>query len=368
MFRSITILVLIGFCFRPFAQDSDTLSYADQLAALELEMDSLSIFNLIDSLFDIDATAVSNEFNVRMSYTTSVTSAGRDYNLDQTGIAGGVSYYSKSGFYGDLSGYWNSGVTPNYNPTVIALGYLGSKGTKWSYSFDYEKWFFNPQDSSDNLLTNSMGTSLSYDFKIGYVSVDYSYLFGNANAHRFIGNLTGTIQLGKWWVFKSVSLYPTANIMYGNADITQLRITQEQISDEYRAQLQRLIELSQLTRQQRIQLWRSVQTAFAEGEITERQRNQYRDFLINSSQLTDEDIAEFQTLIDEGYENSEFIDGNQFGLMNYAFTIPLSLSTDRWNFLLSYTYSIPVKLPDEFFAVDPIGYFGLSVSYRIPLR
>lgn len=368
MFRSITIVVLIGVCFRSFSQDSESISYADQLAALELEMDSLSIFNLIDSLFDMEATTVSNEFNVRMGFTTSVTSAGRDYNLNQSGISGGVSYYSKSGFYTDVSGYWNSGVTPNYNPTVVALGYLGSKGTKWSYSFDYEKWFFNPQDSSDNLLTNSLGTSLTYDFKLGYLSVDYSYLFGEANAHRLMSNLTGTIQLGKWWVFKRVNLYPSATIMYGNADITQLRITQEQISDEYREQLQRLIELSELTDQQRFRLWQSVRTAYEEGRITLRERNQYRDFLINSSQLTEEEIAAFQTLIDDGYENSEFIDGNQFGLMNYAFTIPLSLSTDRWNFLLSYTYSIPVKLPDEFFSVDPIGYFGASISYRIPLR
>lgn len=366
MRRTVTILVLFFLAFSSKSQD--TLSYAEQLKAIELEMDSLSIFNLIDSLFTLDIDPKS-ELNIRAGFTTNVTSAGRDYDLSQSGVSPGISYYHKSGFYSDLAGYWNSGIEPNYNPTVLSMGYLGTfKNPKWSFSMDAERWFYNPKDSSANPLTYSAGGSLSYDFKWGFASIDYSFLFGGETANRIIPNITGTINLGKWWVFKSVKLYPSASMMVGNSNITQLRFTKEQLSDENKERLKLLVRFSELTKEQKFQLWKAVNNAFDNGRISERQRSQYRDLLIASNELTEEQKTELQVLIEEGFDSEELLGGNQFGLMNYSFTLPLFLSTKRWNILLSYTYSIPIKLPDEFFDVDPIGYFGASISYRIPFK
>ena len=200
MHRTVTILVLLLLAFTSKSQD--TLSYAEQLKAIEEEMDSLSIFNLIDSLFTLDIKPKS-ELNIRFGFTTNVTSAGRDYEISQSGISPGLSYYHKSGFYSDLAGYWNSGIEPNYNPTVFSVGYLGTfNNPNWSYTIDAERWFYNPKDSSDNPLTYSVGSSISYDFKWGFASVDYSLLFGEETANRIIPNITGTINLGKWWIFK----------------------------------------------------------------------------------------------------------------------------------------------------------------------
>lgn len=367
MFRMVTISVLLCLCLYTTAQETDNLSYADQLAALEAEMDSMSIFNLIDSLFNSDFAAGS-ELNIRFGITSSVTSAGRDYDLNQTGFSPGISYYHKSGFYSDLSGYWNSGVEPSYNPTIISAGYLGSIGEKWGYSFDYEKWFFNPNDSSDNPLRNSLGTSVSYDFKFGYASIDYSILFGSETAHRIIGNLSGNIRFGKWWIFKDVNMYPSVNIVYGNNSITQLRITQEQLTNQQREQFERLIQFSELTDRQRFQLLGAINRAFENGQITEARRNELYILLNQSRELTEADVQQLQGFIDNGVETQDFTDGNAFGLMNYSFTLPISLSTERWNFMFSYTYSIPVQLPGEFFSVDPIGYFGASISYRIRFK
>ena len=95
-------------------------------------------------------------------------------------------------------------------------------------------------------MTNSFGTSISYDFNKGYVGLDYSFLFGKETAHRFIGNLTGTINLGKWSVFKSITLFPTASIMAGNGDITTLLITTEQVDDQFRLTVERFNKLSEL--------------------------------------------------------------------------------------------------------------------------
>lgn len=366
MFRTVTTSVLLIIAFSSFSQE--TLSYAEQLKAIEEEMDSLSIFNLIDSLFTLDIDPAS-ELNIRVGFTTNVTSAGRDYDLSQSGFSPGISYYHKSGMYGDLAGYWNSGVEPNYNPTVLSGGYLGTfKNPKWSYSVDAERWFYNPKDSSENPLTYSAGGSLSYDFKVGYASVDYSFLFGEETSNRIITNLTGTINLGKWWIFKTISLYPTINMMAGNSDITQLRITNRQISNVNADRIKRLTTFENLTDEQRKFMALLIFRAYNNGVMTEEARNQLLIDLRNSATLSDQNLASLQQIADQGYEVTEYVDANEFGVLNYSFTLPLSLSTNRFYFLLSYTYSIPVQLPGEFIEVDPIGYFGASISYRIPFK
>ncbi|WP_420319247.1 hypothetical protein [Ekhidna sp.] len=365
MRRIATILVLL-ITIPSFSQDA--LSYEEQLKIIEEEMDSLSIFNLIDSLFALDFTPQS-ELNVRFGFTTNVTSAGRDYNISQSGISPGISYYHKSGLYGDLAGYWNSGIEPNYNPTVLSAGYLGNfDNPKWGYSIDTEKWFYNPKDSSENPLTYSIGGSISYDFKWGFTSVDYSFLFGDETANRIITNLSGKINLGKWWVFKTITLYPTVNMMAGNSDITQLRITNRQISDRNAERIQRLTTFSMLNEEQKKQVGLMILKAYRNGVITEQTRNQLLSDLRNSADLSAEDQAALFQIATQGYEVTEYVDSNEFGVLNYAFTIPISLSTNRLYFLFSYTYSIPVKLPGEFIDVEPLGYFGASISYRIPFK
>lgn len=366
MHRTVTILVLSLLAFSSVSQEN--LSYAEQLKAIEEEMDSLSIFNLIDSLFTLDFEPKS-ELNIRFGFTTNVTSAGRDYDISQSGISPGLSYYHKSGFYGDLAGYWNSGVEPNYNPTVLSAGYLGTlKNPKWSYAIDVERWFYNPKDSSSNPLTYSAGGSLSYNFKWGFASVDYSFLFGEETANRLIPNLSGAINFGKWWIFHTIRLYPSASIMIGNSDITQLRISNREISDRNAERILRLTTFANLTDDQKKYVGILIIRAYRNGAITENIRNQLLLDLRNSANLSDEDQIALKQIVNEGYEVTEYVDSNEFGILNYAFTLPLSLSSGSFYCMLSYTYSIPVQLPGEFVKVDPIGYFGASISYRIPFK
>ena len=363
MFRRVTILWLLCQSGLSMAQDSE-LSYAEQLLALEQEMDSLSIFNLLDSVL-LQNDVQNSILNLRFGMTSSVTSAGRDYNINQTGYSAGLSYFHKSGAYLDLSGYWNTNVTPSYNPTILSGGYLGSLSSKWNYSLDYEHWFFNPRDSSENDLTNSFGTSLSYDFNKGYISLDYSYLFGNKTSHRFIGSLTGTIKLGKWGKFKDVNLFPTASIMAGNGNVTTLRITTEQVTDEFRTTVEGFNKLSELTDAQREQLRRFI---INNEKIPRQRKNRLLTVIALYEEIdpTPEELAELNLIVENGVEQEEFVDSEEFGILNYSFSIPLSLSSNRISILLSYTYSVPIQLSSEIFKVEPLGYFGASISYRIP--
>lgn len=345
------------------AQESN-LSYAEQLLALEQEMDSLSIFNFLDSVL-LQSNSRPNQLSLRFGMTSSVTSAGRDYDINQKGYSAGISMFHKSGTYLDLSGYWNSDVSPTYNPTILSGGYLGTLSTKWSYSLDYEHWFFNPKDSSENSLTNSFGTSVSYDFKRGYFGLDYSFLFGKEISHRFIGSLTGTIDLGKWGMFKSINIFPTASIMAGNGNVTTLRITSEQVSGEFRFTVERFNQLSELTDTERENLKRFIIT---NDQIPRARKNRLLSLITLFEEIdpTPEELAQLNQIVENGIESEQFVDGEEFGVLNYSFSIPISLATNRFSILLSYTYSIPVQLSSEIFKVEPLGYFGASISYRIP--
>ncbi len=365
MFRRVAIISwLLCQFIHGFSQVEEEVDYAQELLALEQELDSLSIFNLIDSILLLESP-VKSEMNLRFGVTTSVTSAGRDYNIDQTGYSTGLSYFHKSGVYGDLSGYWNSNVNPTYNPTILSAGYLGSFSNKWSYSLDYEHWFYNPKDSSDNPLTNSFGTSASYDFGLGYASVDYSYLFGKETASRIIGNLTGTINLGKWWMFNNVTIFPSASIMAGNGDITTLTITTQQISNQDRLTIERINTIANLTEEEKEKLRRFIRDSFFRGDVSGDRALFLLSLIETAENLTPEELAELNAIAENGIEQQEFVDGNEFGILNYSFTLPISLSSDRISLILSYTYSIPVKLPGEFFDVDPLGYFAASLSFRL---
>jgi hypothetical protein len=61
------------------------------------------------------------------------------------------------------------------------------------------------------------------------------------------------------------------------------------------------------------------------------------------------------------YEESR----TEFGILNYSFVAPISISIKNWFFILSYTYNIPKALPGESIELVNSGYVSASVSRRI---
>lgn len=360
-----TFLLLSSWSFETTSQE---LSYAEQLDLLESELDSMGVFNLFDSILSTTELQIPNELNFRFSYTDNVTSAGRDFNLDQSGLSPGIAYYHRSGFYGDLAGYWNSGVTPNYNPTILTIGYLGNK-KRWVYSMDYERWFYNPKDSLVSDLTNSIGGYGGYNWNNFTLGIDYSFLFGQNDAHRILGIISYSLPLRGFWKFKNVNLFPTFNILFGNSELTTMRIATNQLPESIINYAERLLTIANATEEEKRNWTRQAIVAYRNGRISEEQRNSLINIIQTGSSLTQQDIETFRQLLKTGeYTREFFYTDEAFGLLNYTFTIPLSLSTNRLSILISYTYNLPVKLPEEVFEVDPSGYFGASVLYRIPFK
>ncbi|MDW3192162.1 MAG: hypothetical protein R8G66_07350 [Cytophagales bacterium] len=325
------------------AQDSLQLSYQEQWAQLESDLDSFSIFLAIDSLLSSDLNPPS-EFNFRLSYNSNIASAGRNYGIDQHGFSPGLSYYHKSGFFADVAGFWNSDSDPNYSLTTASVGFLKTISEKWSIGADYERWFIN---GGSTTFENNLGVNTNYQVGPIDLALDYSYLFGKENGSRLIGNISSTIKLGQNFLgFKRISVTPTASFILGH-DVVTTFTTSDNRNAVY------LLQLVTLEPEERDL---ALQALVANGTITTQQAFRLRNRINNLTPQQE------QRLLEAAFVAS---DNKEFGVLNYSFTLPLTLSNKRSFLMLSYTYSVPIALPGETASFDPIGFFALSFNYRL---
>lgn len=328
----------------------EELTFEEQLAQIEAELNSATIFNLIDSILLLESVA-SSEINIRFGYNSSVVASGRDFGIDQQSFSPGISFYHKKGIFADLTGFINSQSTPQYNLTMLTLGYMGFLGKRFSYTGTAETWFYNLSEAdTSQALSNSLSGSLSYNLGVLYSTIDYSYLIGNRDAHRVIGSVGAQINLGKLLFVDKISILPSVNALAGNQNITQYRFSESERTSRFLRlitadpdQLHRLVRRGRLTTGQAQRLL-ALQEEIATGTLSPE----------NEQRL----IANIYNLM----ENDEF------GLMNLSFSLPVSLNLNQFNLMLSYTYSIPIALPSEEISLDPIGYFGANLTYRLSLR
>ncbi len=287
-------------------------SQADSVYNYE-ELDSLSIFQLIDSILALETNY--SMVNVRLSYTSRVTSAGRDLSIKQYGFTPGLSFYHHSGFYADVAGYWNSQLTPKYSLTVATAGYLAAPSDWLSYNLSAERSFYaaEAEDSTITAPPNGLNGTVFFNAKWIYTSVDYTYLFGEGSAHRLQASISGSYGFKKTLFFDKVKLLPSISALFGNADIVSYRFSVDVTDPRVRRLLRR----------------------------SPRLRNQ-------SLSLQSENV---------------------FGLMNVSLSAPVSLRYKNFSMLLSYTCNIPVELPGEALAdTSPNSYFSASLGYIIPIR
>ncbi len=337
-------LVAVILFISNISQAQETKSLQEQWLELESELDSFNIFLAFDSALNL-SKSISSEFNVHVTYNSNISSTGRNFGLDQQGLSPGISYYHKSGLWADLSGYWNSETDPNYNLTIFSGGYLHYFDKKWSSGITYERWIAEGESS---LLENNLGLNSNYNFGPVSANIDYSFLFGEEVANRFIGSLSGNIA-GKWWLFDRVSINPFASVIVGNDNVSTFSLSSNE----------RLNNLYLLTTLDEEEINLYFRASVASGRLTTEQALRLRRALLS---LTDEQLEQLIEAV--------FIEERErvFDILNYSFGLPISFSIDRFLLLFAYTYSIPVRLPGEEFTIDPIGYFSFSLNYRLPTK
>lgn len=289
---------------------SETTTEELQLELLTEDFDTRQLFQLIDSLLELEQLR-SSQFSLHLGYISEVSNAGRTLDVKQYGFNPGISYFHKSGVYADVTGYWNSDLDPHYDLTVASVGYIGFFSPKFSYSLGYDHSFFTENDEDldlpqwviDQLLPPILNNSIStgFDLDLGPIEtgIDYSFLFNKESAHRVHGRLTGDLKKYRWLGLDRVGIRPAVEVLFGSADVISVTFSRE---------------------------------AFIQ------KRFPYR-----------------------------LASTNKFGLMNYRFRFPLSISKGRFQFIAEYNYNIPVTLPGEDFEYPNNSFFSLDLYYTFAI-
>lgn len=132
----------------------------------------------------VSGSVAKAEINVRVNYTSRAVFSGREFGVREWMSTPSITYYAKSGFYADLSGYYFSQSLPHYELTALSAGYLGIVSDRVTLSGELGRTFLS-QTSQQNLLPYSGNLSMSYLITpVFSANADYYLMFGNATAHR----------------------------------------------------------------------------------------------------------------------------------------------------------------------------------------
>ncbi len=303
---TVQLLLVLPFITGLHGQNADLLLEDDLLS----DLDTLSLFQLMDSLLALEANRTSM-ISFHLGYTSEVSNAGRTLDVKQYGFSPGVSYFHKNGLYADLTGYWNSELDPHYDLTVLSIGYLGFLSRKLSYSVSYDHSFFTENDPQLDLpprlielllppvLNNSLSTGLNLDLGGLEARADYAWLFNKESAHRLQLGITGDLKKQNVLTVDRISFRPSIAALWGNEDIISISYSRDLLADT---------------------------------------RFPYR--------ISKE---------------------NSFGVMNYQLRLPLSASEGKFRMVLEYNYNIPQSLPGEKFQYDNNSFFSIDLFYTLAI-
>lgn len=305
--KALLLIGLLSVCsLTSRAQQTDSLLEDFELSELDSILsasDSLSIFNLIDSLIQMETLGSKSMVAVRLGYNSNAAANNRTLGINQFGLSPGASYYHKSGAYLDASGYWSTEYDPSYYLTILSAGYIGVVSKRWSFLGEYSRYFYS--SVGDNVIIsykNSVGISNFIDVKPLTFRLDYTLLFGDKTGHRIMPGVMLNLEKKNWKKMDRILFYPSFNALFG--------------SEQY-------------------------------------------DRLAPYAKTLAGAIIRLRNGLPLYYEDK----GTDFGVLNYSFTAPLSITTKNWNFLLSYTYNIPKLLPKEEDAgLTNSGYIAASIT------
>lgn len=264
--------------------------------------DSLAIFNMIDSLLQETELRSKSQLAMRIGYNSNAASNNRSLGISQFGLSPGVSYYHKSGAYFDASGYWSTEYDPKYYLTILSAGYIGIISPKWSFLGEYSRFLYSDFGEDVTIsYKNSVGISNFIDVKPLTLRLDYTFLFGEKVGHRILPGVMLNFEKRNWRNINRILFYPSFNLLIGS--------------------------------------------------------EQQEEYIPYAKTLAGA-LIRIRNGLDLYYTSKETL----FGVMNYSFTTPISISLANWNFLIAYTYNIPKALPGEELGLENSGYLSASIT------
>ncbi len=290
-----------------FAQDADSVFIqAEDILTLD---DSLSIFNLIDSLLEMD-DVTGSQLAIRMGYNSNVLSAGRTLGIENFGLAPGISFYHTSGLFADVTSYWSKDFDPSYYLTVTSIGYMHDFSKYFSILAGYDHYFYNASSDSYIPYQNTVYVTPVFEYKHVSLSLNYSFYFGDQHVHRLMPSLGYTLEKRNWWIFNRIALFPTLSVLWGNEKITSIEYVEPK------------------TLREAFENYKKYGTRFSVVQ-------------------TDKNVS---------------------GIMNYTFSIPMNIAYKNWSFMFTYAYNIPKALTDEPLTISNSSYLSGSLTYYIGFK
>lgn len=303
-------IILLSVCLNSArGQQTDSLllkdPYIAELDSILASGDSTDLLLWIDSLINLPEPKLRSQLNLRLGYNSNVVSASRTLGFNQFGLAPGLSFYHKSGIYADVAGYWSPEYDPQYYLTVGTLGYMNSPTAWWSIMGEYNHYFYTKVNEDQYIAyNNTVGLYNFFNTRWVTFRFDYQLFFGDKTAHRFTPSVMFNLEKRNWGKIDRIAFYPIASLLYGSEQITTL----EPYARTFLGALYRV---------------RNGLPLYYEVTTTE------------------------------------------WGILNYSFVAPVSISMKRWTFMISYTYNIPRALPGETLELVNSGYLSASISKLI---
>ncbi|MFN8357367.1 MAG: hypothetical protein U0Y10_23120 [Spirosomataceae bacterium] len=156
--------------------------------------------------------------SVRAKYTNRALFAGRDFGTTQSLVMPSVSYWHKSGFYADFTGYLYSQSTPKYQFSNVSLGYMGSLNSQFMFSLEYGRSFAASKDIS-TALANSISVQGNFTHHKLSASLSYSYYFDNTQTSSLLVPSVGlNFSTKKIGFIDKITIQPNLNAMFGNTN------------------------------------------------------------------------------------------------------------------------------------------------------
>lgn len=352
--RSFLILGMWGFTIMALAQN-DEAPDRSKLDSLYAELDNLfaqepipeDLFLLADSILALEKIGFSS-LNIRTSYIGQIQSAGRNFGVEQYGFNNGLTYLNKTGIYGNISSFIHSAYEPNYFLTTFSLGYMKNFWDKWNINASYDYFLYN--DTLDfRPFSHSIQVSQFLELPKLDLGFDYSYLMGNESAHRLAFHLNGRFRWREVGFLDRITFMPGISVLYGNGNVYYWRQSQSPFQDVF--------EIFQSGDYPPLQRGDARRLTF----LLHNENFNAANFILLRNGFTQEQASMFI----EDFDARQIEVSNEFGLMNYSFTLPVILSKGRWSLMLAYTYNIPVALPKEDFEYPASGFFSASLSYTV---
>ena len=186
------------------------------------------IDQLLDELFVVDTLAVLQAYDdlkggflyASISYDDQAYFSGRDFDIDQFGLAPSLTYLTSGGTYLFAGGTYYSELDPAWDLFALGAGQFWSLGTKkqWSVSASYTHSFLG--EDSEGLNTHRLSSSVSYKLDPLQLNVAGGYLFGNEPSYYLSTSINYETTIAQIGAFE-LTFEPNLYLLFSQQNIVE---------------------------------------------------------------------------------------------------------------------------------------------------